>query len=76
MAVDATIAGCVGGHGGPPPFGAVDTPPDDPLKAKLVELRYFDGLTNHDAAEIPRISPPTEIFCPRSRANCGIHMRG
>ena len=31
----------------------------DPLKAKLVELRYFAGLTGDQAAEILGISPST-----------------
>jgi RNA polymerase sigma factor (TIGR02999 family) len=31
----------------------------DPLKAKLVELRYFVGLTNDAAAEVLGISPTT-----------------
>jgi RNA polymerase sigma factor (TIGR02999 family) len=31
----------------------------DPLKAELVELRYFTGLTNDQAAEILNISPST-----------------
>jgi RNA polymerase sigma factor (TIGR02999 family) len=31
----------------------------DPLKAKLVELRYFAGLTGEEAAEILGISPTT-----------------
>jgi RNA polymerase sigma factor (TIGR02999 family) len=31
----------------------------DPLKAKLVELRYFAGLTGDQAAEILSISPST-----------------
>ena len=29
----------------------------DPLKAKLVELRYFGGLTGDEAASVLRISP-------------------
>jgi RNA polymerase sigma factor (TIGR02999 family) len=32
---------------------------EDPLKARLVELRYFAGLTNHEAAEVLGISPST-----------------
>jgi RNA polymerase sigma factor (TIGR02999 family) len=32
---------------------------DDPLKARLVELRYFAGLTNDQAAEVLGISPST-----------------
>ena len=31
----------------------------DPLKAQLVELRYFAGLTGEEAAEILGISPRT-----------------
>jgi RNA polymerase sigma factor (sigma-70 family) len=31
----------------------------DPQKAKLVELRYFAGLTNDEAAEVLGISPTT-----------------
>jgi RNA polymerase sigma factor (TIGR02999 family) len=31
----------------------------DPLKAKLVELRYFAGLTGEQAAEVLGISPTT-----------------
>jgi RNA polymerase sigma factor (TIGR02999 family) len=31
----------------------------DPVKAKLVELRYFAGLTNDQAAEVLGISPAT-----------------
>jgi RNA polymerase sigma factor (TIGR02999 family) len=31
----------------------------DPAKARLVELRYFAGLTNDDAARIMNISPST-----------------
>jgi len=31
----------------------------DPLKAKLVELRYFAGLTGEEAAEVLGISPTT-----------------
>jgi RNA polymerase sigma factor (TIGR02999 family) len=31
----------------------------DPVKAKLVELRYFAGLTGDQAAEVLRISPTT-----------------
>jgi RNA polymerase sigma factor (TIGR02999 family) len=31
----------------------------DPLKAKLVELRYFAGLTGDEAAEVLGISPTT-----------------
>jgi RNA polymerase sigma factor (TIGR02999 family) len=31
----------------------------DPLKARLVELRYFAGLTGEQAAEIMGISPST-----------------
>ena len=31
----------------------------DPLKAKLVELRYFVGLTSDEAAEVLGISPST-----------------
>ena len=31
----------------------------DPLKARLVELRYFAGLTGDEAAEILSISPST-----------------
>ncbi|MEX0614081.1 MAG: ECF-type sigma factor [Pirellulales bacterium] len=31
----------------------------DPLKAKLVELRYFAGLTGEEAAEVLSISPTT-----------------
>jgi RNA polymerase sigma factor (TIGR02999 family) len=31
----------------------------DPLKAKLVELRYFAGLTSDEAAEALDISPST-----------------
>jgi RNA polymerase sigma factor (sigma-70 family) len=31
----------------------------DPLKARLVELRYFAGLTGNQAAEILGISPST-----------------
>jgi RNA polymerase sigma factor (TIGR02999 family) len=31
----------------------------DPLKAKLVELRYFAGLTGEEAAEVLNISPTT-----------------
>jgi RNA polymerase sigma factor (TIGR02999 family) len=31
----------------------------EPLKAKLVELRYFVGLTNDDAAAVLEISPST-----------------
>ena len=31
----------------------------DPVKARLVELRYFAGLTNDRAAEILDISPST-----------------
>jgi RNA polymerase sigma factor (sigma-70 family) len=31
----------------------------DPLKAKLVELRYFAGLTSDDAAAALGISPST-----------------
>lgn len=32
---------------------------DDPLKAQLVELRYFAGLTGDQAAEVLGISPST-----------------
>jgi RNA polymerase sigma factor (TIGR02999 family) len=32
---------------------------DEPLKARLVELRYFAGLTNDQAAEVLDISPTT-----------------
>jgi RNA polymerase sigma factor (TIGR02999 family) len=32
---------------------------DDPVKARLVELRYFAGLTNDQAADVLRISPST-----------------
>ncbi len=32
---------------------------DDPLKARLVELRYFAGLTNDQAADVLGISPST-----------------
>lgn len=32
---------------------------DDPLKARLVELRYFAGLTNDQAADVLNISPST-----------------
>jgi RNA polymerase sigma factor (TIGR02999 family) len=31
----------------------------DPLKAQLVELRYFAGLTGDEAAEVLGISPST-----------------
>ncbi|MEJ7592805.1 MAG: sigma-70 family RNA polymerase sigma factor [Planctomycetaceae bacterium] len=31
----------------------------DPLKARLVELRYFSGLTGDQAAEVLNISPTT-----------------
>src|SRR5438067_3473213 len=31
----------------------------EPLKAKLVELRYFAGLTSDEAAEVLGISPTT-----------------
>lgn len=31
----------------------------DPLKARLVELRYFAGLTGDEAAEVLEISPST-----------------
>jgi DNA-directed RNA polymerase specialized sigma24 family protein len=31
----------------------------DPLKARLVELRYFAGLTGEQAAEVLGISPAT-----------------
>ena len=31
----------------------------DPVKARLVELRYFAGLTGAEAAEILGISPST-----------------
>ena len=31
----------------------------DPVKARLVELRYFAGLTSEQAAEILGISPTT-----------------
>jgi RNA polymerase sigma factor (TIGR02999 family) len=31
----------------------------DPIKAKLIELRYFAGLTGEQAAEILGISPTT-----------------
>ena len=31
----------------------------DPIKARLVELRYFAGLTGEQAAEILDISPAT-----------------
>jgi DNA-directed RNA polymerase specialized sigma24 family protein len=30
---------------------------NDPLKARLIELRYFAGLTGDQAAEILEISP-------------------
>jgi RNA polymerase sigma factor (TIGR02999 family) len=32
---------------------------EDPLKAQLVELRYFGGLTGDQAAEVLGISPST-----------------
>jgi RNA polymerase sigma factor (sigma-70 family) len=32
---------------------------DDPVKARLVELRYFAGLTNDQAADVLGISPST-----------------
>jgi RNA polymerase sigma factor (TIGR02999 family) len=32
---------------------------EDPLKARLVELRYFAGLTNDQAADVLGISPST-----------------
>jgi RNA polymerase sigma factor (TIGR02999 family) len=32
---------------------------EDPLKARLVELRYFAGLTNDQAADVLGISPTT-----------------
>jgi RNA polymerase sigma factor (TIGR02999 family) len=32
---------------------------EDPVKARLVELRYFAGLTNDQAAEVLGISPST-----------------
>jgi RNA polymerase sigma factor (TIGR02999 family) len=32
---------------------------EDPLKARLVELRYFTGLTNDQAADVLGISPST-----------------
>ena len=32
---------------------------EDPVKARLVELRYFAGLTNDQAADVLRISPST-----------------
>jgi RNA polymerase sigma factor (TIGR02999 family) len=32
---------------------------DEPLKARLVELRYFAGLTNDQAADVLGISPST-----------------
>jgi RNA polymerase sigma factor (TIGR02999 family) len=32
---------------------------DEPLKARLVELRYFAGLSNDQAAEVLGISPST-----------------
>src|SRR5256885_10435092 len=32
---------------------------NDPVKAKLVELRYFAGLTGEQAAEVLGISPTT-----------------
>lgn len=32
---------------------------EDPLKAKLVELRYFVGMTNEEAAEVLGVSPVT-----------------
>jgi RNA polymerase sigma factor (TIGR02999 family) len=32
---------------------------DDPLKARLVELRFFAGLTNDQAADVLGISPST-----------------
>src|SRR5262249_58459838 len=31
----------------------------DPLKAELVKLRYFGGLSEQDAAETLRVSPAT-----------------
>ena len=31
----------------------------DPVKARLVELRYFAGLTGEQAAEVLQISPTT-----------------
>ena len=34
-------------------------PAADPLKAKLVELRFFGGLTLEQAAECLNISPST-----------------
>jgi RNA polymerase sigma factor (sigma-70 family) len=32
---------------------------EDPVKARLVELRYFAGLTNDQAADVLDISPST-----------------
>jgi RNA polymerase sigma factor (TIGR02999 family) len=32
---------------------------EDPVKARLVELRYFAGLTNNQAADVLGISPST-----------------
>jgi RNA polymerase sigma factor (TIGR02999 family) len=49
----------------------------DPLKAKLVELRYFVGLTNDAAAEVLGISPTTaDRYWAFARAWLQTEVRG
>jgi RNA polymerase sigma factor (TIGR02999 family) len=49
----------------------------DPVKARLVELRYFAGLTGDQAARILGISPKTaDRYWAYARAWIGREMRG
>jgi RNA polymerase sigma factor (TIGR02999 family) len=49
----------------------------DPMKAKLVELRYFAGLSGDDAAEVLGISPSTaDRYWAYARAWLQAEVRG
>jgi RNA polymerase sigma factor (TIGR02999 family) len=49
----------------------------DPVKAKLVELRYFAGLTGDEAAEVLGISPSTaDRYWAYARAWLHAEVRG
>jgi RNA polymerase sigma factor (TIGR02999 family) len=49
----------------------------DPMKAKLVELRYFGGLSGDQAAEVLRISPSTaDRYWAYARAWLQAEVRG
>jgi RNA polymerase sigma factor (TIGR02999 family) len=49
----------------------------DPLKARLVELRYFAGLTSDQAAEVLKIAPATaDRYWAYARAWLRTEVRG